>query len=83
MIQILKVEKHIIDEHIRLTKAFWNGGDVPELRERMRFSELHFGAYWLAMDEIVDCIFRKDGLNPDASNEVIYRILKLTGVEII
>lgn len=83
MIQILKVEKHIVDEHIRLTKAFWNGGGEPELMKRIRFSELHFGAYWIAMDEIVDCLFRIDGLNPDASNEVIYRILRLADVQII
>ena len=83
VIKILQVQKHIIDEHLRLTKAFWNGGGEPEIRERTRYSEIHFGEYWVAMNEIVDCLFRVNGLNPNASNEVYYRMLRLAGVQII
>ena len=81
----MTVHKANVDELIRLTKNFWCGSEhtAQGIEARYRYSERCFGEQWVAMDELLDSLFRTNGLNANVSNEVIYRILKIAGVEII
>lgn len=73
------------DKVVRLSREYWDEGSIVTLQERtkvaMKIREVT-GIDWLAIIDFVDAIIRRTGILPDASDEMIYILLRVLGWEV-
>lgn len=80
------VKKIEVDRLIRYTKRWWLGSDEDDLNAMLLQSEAlgrQTGIEWTAWLNIMDSIFKADGLNNAATNEQVYQILNILGWEVV
>ena len=79
------VNKTTMDELARLVRKYWSSGDTDlfdaKYRKASELSEQAFGsdAKWLQFCDIVDGAIC---LNQNVSNDIIYQIFGLLGIEV-
>ena len=81
-----KIPKKQFDEVSRLSREYWETGEVSLLKERIKVAmEIRdvAGVDWLATCELFDSIVRGDGFLPGASDEMIYILLRVLGWEVV
>jgi hypothetical protein len=83
-----KIPKKQFDEVIRLTREFWEDADDSNvlLQERIKIAmniKDVSGVDWFAIINFVDSLFQRTGFLPDASNEMIYILLRVLGWEVV
>ena len=77
-----QIPKKQLDKVIGLTREYWKDGDTDILGERIRMCEsLNIG--WCPALDLMDGILQNSGFCPDASNELIYDIIRLLGWEVM
>ena len=79
------VKKETMDELARLVRKYWSSGDVDlfgaKYRKASELSKQAFGidARWLQFCDILDGAIC---LNRNVSNDIIYKIFGLLGIEV-
>jgi hypothetical protein len=79
------VEKKTMDEAIRLSRKYWDTGDVDILPARLvktrNLSEQAFGNdwKWCKFNDLIDSMI---GLNKGVGNVTIYEALALVGITV-
>jgi hypothetical protein len=82
------IDKKLLDELIRLTKKYWETGDVDWIDARIekakRLSDQIFNNThsWLALSDFISGVVRTRGLKPKAENGDIYSALAVLGYEV-
>ena len=81
-----KIPKKQFDSIVRLSREYWETGSTPLLQERIKAAiEIRDVTQidWLAIIEFVDCIIRRTGVLPGASDEMLYILLRVLGWEVV
>ena len=80
-----QIPKKQFDSIVRLSREYWETGSTPLLQERikdaMEINEMT-RIDWLAIIDFVDCIIRRTGVLPGASDEMLYILLRVLGWEV-
>ena len=82
-----KIPKKELDKVVELSRSYWeSGGDTHILQSRIAIAkeiEAQTGIDWLTIIDFVDSIVKTSGLFKDASNEMIYILLRVLGWEVV
>jgi hypothetical protein len=80
-----KIPKKQFDDVVRLSREYWETGSTTLLQERIKVAiEIRdlTGIDWLAIIDFVDCIIRRTGVLPGASDEMLHILLRVLGWEV-
>lgn len=80
-----KIPKKQFDEVLRLSREYWESGEVSLIKERIAIAQDIYkkaGIDWLAITDLIDCIIRSSGFVPGASDDFIYLLLRVIGWEV-
>ena len=79
------IQKKTLDEAIRISRKYWATGDIDVLQARyaqtVKLSEQSFGSNykWCAFNDLIDSVLH---LNKGATNELIYAVFALVGINV-
>ena len=77
-----QIPKKQLDKVIGLTREYWKDGDTAILGKRIRMAG-SLNIDWSPALYLMDGILQNNGFCPDASNELIYDIIRLLGWEVV
>ena len=79
------IQKKTLDEAIRISRKYWETGDVDVLQARYaqtaKLSEQSFGSNhkWCAFNDLIDSVLH---LKKGATDELIYSVFALVGINV-
>lgn len=77
-----KISKNLLDKCIGLSRLYWKSGDKELLDKRMNVAVKianETKVDEIAVLDLIDSIVKYAGFQPNAENEVIYRVLCVLG----
>lgn len=80
-----QIPKKEFDEVLRLSRDFWESGDPLLVKDRIAIAQYitnKTGIDWMAICDFIDCLIRRYGFLPGASNEMLYILLRVLGWEV-